>query len=95
MPGHRFAPGVIARVDLRFDETKADLVHDQLYEAVLFPIPERPSADEFVAVDYDDRDLLSEEPRPGRSTSWRPPRSPPEVGGPGSRATCPTTCTGR
>ena len=62
LPGHRFAPAVIARVDLRFDERKADLVHDEVYEALLFPIPENPDADEFVAVDYDDRDLLSQAP---------------------------------
>jgi hypothetical protein len=62
VPGHRFAPGVIARVDLRFDEAKADLVHDEVYEALLFPIPENPAADEFIAVDYDDRDLLDEAP---------------------------------
>ena len=94
VPGHRLAPGVIARVDLRFDETKAELVHDQVYEALLFPITENPSADEFIAVDYDDRDLLSEAP-PGAAYKLAPPRSPPGPGGPGSRATCPITCTGR
>ena len=55
-------PGSIARVDLRFDEAKADLIHDQVYEAVLFPITAAPSAADFVAVDYDDRDLLSDAP---------------------------------
>ena len=34
----RTPPAVVARVALRYDETKADLVHDQEYEAVLFPL---------------------------------------------------------
>ncbi len=62
VPGHRFAAGIVARVHLRFDEAKADLTHDQVYEAVLFPIPEAPSAADFIAVDYDDRDLLADGP---------------------------------
>jgi hypothetical protein len=32
------AAAVVARVALRYDETKADLVHDEEYEAVLFPL---------------------------------------------------------
>lgn len=64
VPGHRYAAGVVARVTLRFDEAKADLVHDQEYEAVLFPITEGPAGDDFIAVDYDDRDLVAE-PAPG------------------------------
>ena len=31
-------PAIVARVALRYDETKADLVHDEEYEAVLFPL---------------------------------------------------------
>jgi hypothetical protein len=53
---------VIARVQLRFDDTKAGLVHDQEYEAVLTPITATPAAQAFRAVDYDDRDLLPEPP---------------------------------
>jgi hypothetical protein len=48
---------VVARVSLRYDETKADLVHDDEYEAVLFPIQEQIDATQIVQVDYDDRDL--------------------------------------
>jgi hypothetical protein len=62
VPGRRFAAGVIARVALRFDEAKADLVHDQEYEALLFPIPQSPTGADFVAVDYDDRDLRPDAP---------------------------------
>ena len=62
VPGHRFAAGVVARINLRFDAARADLTHDQVYEAVLFQIPQTPSAADFVAVDYDDRDLLADAP---------------------------------
>ncbi len=61
-PGRRHSAGVVARVHLRFDEAKADLVHDEEYEAVLFPLAELSSGDDLRAVDYDDRDLLAEAP---------------------------------
>jgi phage host-nuclease inhibitor protein Gam len=61
-PGHRLVPGVIARVQMRFDEARAGLVHDQEYEAVLVPIPDAPTPEQFRAVDYDDRDLLAAPP---------------------------------
>ena len=32
------AAAVVARVALRYDDTKADLVHDDEYEAVLYPL---------------------------------------------------------
>lgn len=51
------AAAVIARVNLRYDETKADLVHDTEYEAVLFPVGEHIDVTTAIAVDYDDRDL--------------------------------------
>jgi hypothetical protein len=54
----------IARVRLRYDDTKADLVHDEEYEAVLVPLTAVPSPQAFVGVDYDDRDLL-DSPPPG------------------------------
>jgi hypothetical protein len=75
VPGHRLAPAVIARVQLRFDDTKAGLVHDQEYEAVLTPITASPTAQEFRAVDYDDRDLL---PAPPAGAVYTLP--PSEVG---------------
>jgi hypothetical protein len=52
----------IARVRLRYDDTKADLIHDEEYEAVLCPLPAVPSPADFVSVDYDDRDLLDAAP---------------------------------
>ncbi|MFV0308863.1 MAG: ATP-binding protein [Desertimonas sp.] len=56
------AAAVVARVHLRYDETKADLVHDEEYETVLFPLDAHPDVTRAVAVDYDDRDLRTEAP---------------------------------
>jgi hypothetical protein len=78
--GVHVRPAVVARVMLRFDDTKADLLHDEEYEAVLFPVSPLPNGADFVAVDYDDRDLLDEPPGPlaygltkaeiGKKTWW-------------------------
>ena len=56
------APAVVARVALRYDEEKADLVHDEEYEAVIFPISQQLDVTRAVAVDYDDRDLRTDVP---------------------------------
>jgi hypothetical protein len=72
VPGRRLSPGVIARVLLRFDDAKAGVMLDQEYEAVLAPIPATPLGDQFVAVDYDDRDLL---PNPPEGAIYRLPPS--------------------
>jgi hypothetical protein len=61
-PGSHVKPAVVARVILRFDDTKAALLHDEEYEAVLFPITPLPNPADFVAVDYDDRDLREDAP---------------------------------
>ncbi|MDO8309595.1 MAG: DUF853 family protein [Actinomycetota bacterium] len=61
-PGSHVRPAVIARVHLRFDDTKVDLVHDEEYEAVLFPIPAMPGGADFATVDYDDRDFTDQAP---------------------------------
>ena len=47
---------------MRYDETKADLVHDEEYEAVLFPAGEHLDVSKAIAVDYDDRDLRDAAP---------------------------------
>jgi hypothetical protein len=57
-----FAAAVVARVHLRYDETKADLVHDAEFEAVLFPVGEHVDVTTAIAVDYDDRDLRDAPP---------------------------------
>jgi hypothetical protein len=61
-PGRRFEAAAVARVRLRYDETKADLVHDEEYEAVLHPLPVAADAAGLRPVDYDDRDLLPTAP---------------------------------
>jgi hypothetical protein len=55
-------PAIVARVALRYDETKADLVHDQEYEAVLFPVTAQVDVARAVAADYDERDLRDTAP---------------------------------
>jgi hypothetical protein len=64
--GSRLEAAIVARVALRFDDEKADLVHDQEYEAVLWPLHELLDVSTAVAVDYDDRDLVAEAP-PGKA----------------------------
>lgn len=56
------APAIVARVALRYDDEKADLVHDEEYEAVLYPISQQLDASRAVTVDYDDRDLRTDVP---------------------------------
>jgi hypothetical protein len=53
---------IVARIAIRYDETKADLVHDEEYEAVLFPLRDHVDVSEVVQVDYDDRDLRTDAP---------------------------------
>jgi hypothetical protein len=62
VPGSHLQAAVVARVRLRYDDAKADLVHDEEYEAVLFPISAVPDPADFVPVDYDDRDLHAAAP---------------------------------
>jgi hypothetical protein len=61
-PGTRLEAAAIGRVRLRYDETSADLVHDEEYEAVLHPLPVMADAAGLTPVDYDDRDLLPTPP---------------------------------
>jgi hypothetical protein len=53
---------IVARVAIRYDETKADLIHDEEYEAVLFPLGDHVDVTKVVQVDYDDRDLRADAP---------------------------------
>ena len=62
VPGAPLQAAAIARVRLRYDDTKADLVHDEEYEAVLWPLTEHPDVSRAVSVDYDDRDLVATAP---------------------------------
>ena len=60
--GAQLQAAAIARVRLRYDDTKADLVHDEEYEAVLVPVTAVPRLDALLTVDYDDRDLIDTAP---------------------------------
>jgi hypothetical protein len=60
--GVTLGAAAVARVALRYDETKADLVHDDEFECVLFPLGEQIDASQMVKVDYDDRDLRPDAP---------------------------------
>jgi hypothetical protein len=53
----RYQAAAVARVQLRYDEEQADLVHNEEWEAVLCPLGAHPDPAAAVAVDYDDRDL--------------------------------------
>lgn len=58
--GTRLEPVVVARVKLRYDDTKAALTHDEEYECVLADLTDPPDPSKATAVDYDDRDLRTE-----------------------------------
>jgi len=60
--GRRLEPALVARVSLLFDETKGDLRHEAEWEAVVSPLGADIDGRDFVAVDYDDRDLRREPP---------------------------------
>jgi len=60
--GTRYEPAIVARVQLRYDDSKADLVQDEEYECVLYPLHELVDVSRAIAVDYDDRDLRMQPP---------------------------------
>ncbi|MFP5488059.1 MAG: ATP-binding protein, partial [Acidimicrobiia bacterium] len=60
--GQRLRSVVVARVRLRYDETKADLLHDTEYECVITDLAASVDASSTIAVDYDDRDLRDAAP---------------------------------
>lgn len=57
-----YRAGVAARVQLLFDETKADLRHTQEFEYVAVGLGDPFDTDALIAVDYDDRDLRDTAP---------------------------------
>ncbi len=62
----RLAAAAVARVLVRYDEAKAGLVHDEEYEAVIYPLPVSTAVLDPLAVDYDDRDLVAQAPGAAR-----------------------------
>jgi hypothetical protein len=55
-------PAILARVHLRYDEAKADLVHDIDHDAVLFPLNATVDATRSANVAFADSDLLAAAP---------------------------------
>ncbi|MCU0277705.1 MAG: DUF853 family protein [Candidatus Nanopelagicales bacterium] len=64
--GPRLEAAAVARVILRYQLAKADVAHDEEYEAVIHPLPEQTISVNPLAVDYDDRDLLANAPANAR-----------------------------
>ncbi|MGZ4764416.1 MAG: ATP-binding protein, partial [Ilumatobacteraceae bacterium] len=62
--GARREAAIVARVALRYDDAKSELVQNEEYEAVIFPLAEPVDPSRSVAVDYDDRDLRPDAPVP-------------------------------
>lgn len=60
--GTRLQPSIAARVRLLFDETKGDLRHEAEWESIVAPLGADVDGADFIAVDYDDRDLQSVPP---------------------------------
>ena len=59
--GLHLRAAAVARVDLTYDEG-TDVVATEEFEAVLLPLAQVPDPRQFVAVDYDDRDLVTTAP---------------------------------
>ena len=72
-----YRAGLALRVKLLFDETRADIRHEEEWEAVLFPLTPDSRVEDAVVVDYDDRDFRDE---PGRDTPYLLPEVPLQSG---------------
>ena len=59
--GTRLQATAVARVHLRYDDERADLLVDEEWEAVL-PLTATADPSAAIAVDYDDRDLVTDAP---------------------------------
>ena len=57
--GRRLEAGLVARVHLTFDDSKAAVNHTEEWEAVFFPLSKRFDPGKAINVDYDNRDLSS------------------------------------
>ena len=57
-----FDAAIAARINLLYDDTKADIRHTETWEAIFYPLTHRIDAENGIPVDYDDRDLLRDAP---------------------------------
>lgn len=60
--GRRLQAGVAIRCSIRFDDAKAGLNETDTWEAIVSPLGDSVAASDAVSVDYDDRDLRSDQP---------------------------------
>lgn len=60
--GKRLHAGLAVRVEMLFDDTKSKLRHEAEWEAIITPLDGPLDPDDSIIVDYDDRDLLRQEP---------------------------------
>ena len=65
--GTRLEPALLARINLLYDDTAAELRHEAEWEAVIHPLAGTAAAiDDLTEVDYDDRDLRDGPPEGAR-----------------------------
>jgi hypothetical protein len=60
--GTCLAPAAAVTVQLLYDETRADVSHNETYEAVIFPLDGLIDVEDVLSVDHDERDFISEPP---------------------------------
>ena len=56
------APAAAITVQLLYDETRADVRHNETYEAVIFPLDGMINVEDVLSVDHDDKDFRAEPP---------------------------------
>jgi hypothetical protein len=57
--GDRYEAAVVFTVNLRFDETRIGIDHDEVWEAVLYPLSSAFDAGSLTEVDHDPRDFIA------------------------------------
>jgi hypothetical protein len=60
--GTCLAPAAAVTVQLLYDETRADVSHNETYEAVIFPMDGLINVEDVFSVDHDERDFRAEAP---------------------------------
>jgi hypothetical protein len=60
--GTCLAPAAAVTVQLLYDEARADVSHNETYEAVIFPLDGLINVEDVSSVDHDERDFRSEAP---------------------------------
>jgi hypothetical protein len=60
--GTSLAPAAAVTVQLLYDDTRAGVSHNEVYEAMIFPLDGMIDVEDVLAVDHDDRDFKSEPP---------------------------------